>query len=128
MKEPRLTPSLNKRNLAFSSYFSCFSATFSARMSINKVSSCVLVKWLFFVSIFTIGSSVEVFIHFWAVSLNFNLFTSKAPSRDTVLYTGLKEKICARFLCGVNLKYVLHLYDECKHLMMSVFAGEREEK
>ena len=97
MKAPRLTPSLNRRNLAFSSYFNCFSAIFSAKMSIKSVSSCVLVKLLFFVSIFTIGSSIEVFIHFWAVSLNFNLFTSEASSRDTVLYTGLKKRFALVF-------------------------------
>ena len=57
LKAPLLTAKI--RNLAFSSYFKPLSDIFSAKTSIKSVSSCVLVKLLFFESIFTNGSFNE---------------------------------------------------------------------
>lgn len=64
LKEPRLIAAFVCLNLAFSSYFNGFEAKFSAKTSISSVSSCVLVKLLFFASIFAIGSSNERFSQF----------------------------------------------------------------
>ena len=64
LKDPRLISALVCLNLAFSSYFSCFEARFSAKTSMSSVSSCVVVKTLFFASISTIGSSIELFSQF----------------------------------------------------------------
>lgn len=69
LKDPRLTAAFVCLNLAFSSYFSCFEARFSAKTSMSSVSSCVLVKLLFFASIFAIGSFSERFIQFWTFFL-----------------------------------------------------------
>jgi len=85
LKAPRLTADI--RNLAFSSYFSDFSAIFSVKASIKRVSSCVLVKLLFSESVFAIGSSMERFSHFWAFSFSLNCFTDEFRLKDTVLYT-----------------------------------------
>lgn len=64
LKEPRLISALVCLNLAFSSYFIRLEAKFSANTSISNVSSCVLVKWLFFASILARGSSSERVIQF----------------------------------------------------------------
>jgi len=64
LKDPRLTPDLRSRNLAFSSYFILLSAIFSLERSIKSVSNCVLVKVLFFLSICAMGSSKEALSHF----------------------------------------------------------------
>jgi len=90
LKAPRLTPVLNSLSLAFSSYLRDFSARFSAKASIRNVSSCVLVKRLFFVSIFTIGSFRERISHFWTLFFKRNLFTRKSSLKNTILYTGRK--------------------------------------
>lgn len=85
LKAPRLTADI--RNLAFSSYFNDFSAIFSVKASIKRVSSCVLVKLLFSASVFAIGSFMERFSHFWVFSFSRNCFTDEFHLKDTVLYT-----------------------------------------
>lgn len=69
LKAPRLISAFVRRNLAFSSIFIGFSAKFSAKKSIRRVSICVFVKLLFFVNIFVIGSFNAFFSHFWTFSV-----------------------------------------------------------
>ncbi len=73
LKAPRLISALVRRNLAFSPIFIRFSAMFSAKKSINRVSTCVLVKLPFLTNILVIWSSSALFIHFWTLSLAYNL-------------------------------------------------------
>ena len=75
LKEPRVTPAFIMRNLAFSSIVNVVQLIFGPNTSINNVSSCILVKLLFFANILIIGSFRDWLIHFWTVSLTFNSFT-----------------------------------------------------
>lgn len=59
LKAPRLIAAFVCLNLAFSSYFNDLEAKCSAKTSMSSVSSCVLVKLLFFASILASGSSDE---------------------------------------------------------------------
>lgn len=77
LKAPRLILALVSLKLAFSSYFSGFPAIFSDKMSMSNVSSCVLVKWLFFAIILAIGSLMEPVSHDCTLSFSFKLFTRR---------------------------------------------------
>jgi len=99
LKEPRLTPAFISRNLAFSSYFNVFPDIFWAKMSINRVSSCILVRLLFFMSLFAIGSLVERIIQFWTFSLSCIFSTQETCEMDTVLYTSDIKAFGNRFPC-----------------------------
>jgi len=99
LKAPRLIPAFDKRITAFSSFDNDFPAIFGAKKSINSVSSCVLVILLFFASILIIGSFVELFIHFWTVSLGNRLAITSMLGWDTVLYT-----LCTKELWSLTLQ------------------------
>ena len=73
LNDPLLILAFVRRNLAFSSYLRCLSDKFSAKTSINNVSSCVLVNWLFLASICTIGSDKAPFSHACTPSFNFRV-------------------------------------------------------
>lgn len=87
LKEPRLTAAFVRLKLAFSSYFTCFEAMLSTKASISIVSSCIIVKWLFFASILAIGSPRERFSQFWTFFLSDRLNPHLSILVDTLLYT-----------------------------------------
>ena len=123
LKEPRLTPAFISRNLAFSSYFSVFPDMFWAKMSIRRVSTCIFVKLLFFVSIFIIGSFVKRIIQFWTFSLSCVLFTQATCEMDTVLYTSSIKDFWRDFFIRIKTSYRIEemLSEDLHRTNMGVF-------
>ncbi len=77
-----------------------------------RVSSCVLVRLLFFESNLIIGSSIERMSHFRAFSLAVSLHATASLVLDTILYTSsLKDLWFERDKCEGSIR-MMHKNDQ----------------